>query len=399
MALSNHNAQAIPFGLHPQSQHMLTVTDVAKGLACNCVCVACGTPLMAKQGKVRTWHFAHSVETNCKTAAEAAIHQMAKQLVAQHRRLFLPHREHERDVLGKFGLWSETISTLVQSQGIFPLEDCQIEKTLTPRNANESTFRPDVLANLNGSPIAIEIFNTHAVSEEKAKALEAQGVSVLEIEVHDILEVDPRHMLAELEEILFEPSDKVKWLAHVGDSIAQTSLDATESRLRTQWKPKEERLLREHVSRQKQEERKRAYREKMREVEYATFPAPGGQILIARNPIKVTLKVFGHLQDELFREICHIGRKLGGRFNDKYRKWEFFKGEDQSQFLTQLQTRVEDRIQPYTTKTAGTRIFSDAGLQEQYEERAAILQFESGLNRAEAERQAFLLIISEHTNS
>ena len=115
-------------------------------------------------------------------------------------------------------------------------------------------------------------------------------------------------------------------------------------------------------------------------------------------PLKVILKVFGHLQDELFWEICRIGRNLGGRFTDKYRKWEFFKSEDQLKFLNQLHTRVEDKIRPYAPKTPSTNIFSDTDQQEQYDERAAILQFESGLSRAEAERQAFLLILGQHTN-
>lgn len=35
------------------------IGEVAQGAACGCFCRACGSPLVAKQGEVLTWHFAH----------------------------------------------------------------------------------------------------------------------------------------------------------------------------------------------------------------------------------------------------------------------------------------------------------------------------------------------------
>jgi len=35
------------------------VGDVPRGAACGCHCAACGAPLVAKRGDVKTWHFAH----------------------------------------------------------------------------------------------------------------------------------------------------------------------------------------------------------------------------------------------------------------------------------------------------------------------------------------------------
>lgn len=35
------------------------IADVARGSACGCVCLTCGSPLVAKQGQANDWHFAH----------------------------------------------------------------------------------------------------------------------------------------------------------------------------------------------------------------------------------------------------------------------------------------------------------------------------------------------------
>lgn len=41
------------------------IADVKKGRACNCICPSCGKPLVARQGKIRTWHFAHATKSDC----------------------------------------------------------------------------------------------------------------------------------------------------------------------------------------------------------------------------------------------------------------------------------------------------------------------------------------------
>lgn len=35
------------------------VADVSRGIACGCFCAGCGSPLVAKRGDVKIWHFAH----------------------------------------------------------------------------------------------------------------------------------------------------------------------------------------------------------------------------------------------------------------------------------------------------------------------------------------------------
>ena len=121
----------IPFGWHIPSQRMVTVTEVANGRACECICAACGVRLQARQGAIRVWYFAHDEETNCQHAAEAAIHRMAKQMIAERGCVFVPHRQlPPRTIHGKKRVWTEMITVDVQSAGLQMLADCTQEKTI-----------------------------------------------------------------------------------------------------------------------------------------------------------------------------------------------------------------------------------------------------------------------------
>lgn len=52
----------IPFGQHRESGRLLEITEVERGISCNCLCPGCRTALVAKQGEVKLWHFSHSTE-------------------------------------------------------------------------------------------------------------------------------------------------------------------------------------------------------------------------------------------------------------------------------------------------------------------------------------------------
>lgn len=58
----------IPFGLHEESNRLVDVASVEGGRKCMCVCPSCLTPLIARKGNVKEWHFAyHSRNVKMKT--------------------------------------------------------------------------------------------------------------------------------------------------------------------------------------------------------------------------------------------------------------------------------------------------------------------------------------------
>ncbi|HGG6428060.1 TPA: hypothetical protein ACJG67_004667 [Salmonella enterica subsp. enterica serovar Kottbus] len=53
----------IPFGLKKKDQMYVDVADVPKGKNCGCLYPSCHIPLIARQGNVNRWHFAHASRT------------------------------------------------------------------------------------------------------------------------------------------------------------------------------------------------------------------------------------------------------------------------------------------------------------------------------------------------
>ncbi|MCK7461038.1 MAG: hypothetical protein MZU84_02695 [Sphingobacterium sp.] len=80
------------FGID-QNGHLVSVDEVARGKACDCCCPACGEVLIARQGEVRTWHFAHASGNDCDGGAESALHKAAKQLIIRDSAILVPALE------------------------------------------------------------------------------------------------------------------------------------------------------------------------------------------------------------------------------------------------------------------------------------------------------------------
>jgi hypothetical protein len=69
------------------------VGDVPRGAACGCRCAACGAPLVAKRGDVKTWHFAHEASQErpeCFAGAVNLLRRLAIEDLQQRDVLTLP---------------------------------------------------------------------------------------------------------------------------------------------------------------------------------------------------------------------------------------------------------------------------------------------------------------------
>ena len=71
------------YALNSQNK-LVSIEDVAKGLACECHCPACNEKLVAKNcGTKRIHHFSHASGADCKGAYETMLHQLAKTKVQE----------------------------------------------------------------------------------------------------------------------------------------------------------------------------------------------------------------------------------------------------------------------------------------------------------------------------
>lgn len=66
------------------------INEVERGRKCGCICAACGHQLVARQGEIRAWHFAHDVQSDCKSMGETHIHLAAKQILRDRKKIVLP---------------------------------------------------------------------------------------------------------------------------------------------------------------------------------------------------------------------------------------------------------------------------------------------------------------------
>ena len=74
---------------------MVDASSVPRGRHCGCVCPSCATPLIARQGEVREWHFAHATNDSeaegvCDYSALVSIRLMSHQVLADIEAINLP---------------------------------------------------------------------------------------------------------------------------------------------------------------------------------------------------------------------------------------------------------------------------------------------------------------------
>jgi hypothetical protein len=95
--MSDFGLNHIPFGLRESDEAIVDVYAVKRGRECGCICPSCRTPLIARQGEEKVWHFAHaSRQVYDRTAQECdfsfyvSVRLMARQLIGSRLTLTLP---------------------------------------------------------------------------------------------------------------------------------------------------------------------------------------------------------------------------------------------------------------------------------------------------------------------
>lgn len=131
------------FGLD-QSNRLVFVSEVPRGLACSCRCIVCSESLIAKQGEVREHHFAHaSGRDPCVVSHETLLHLYAKQVVQEAGGLAVPMDPMVAEHLGLEG--GSQFSTLLELQSV------EVERSV-------QEIRPDLLGHTaSGFAVAIEV--------------------------------------------------------------------------------------------------------------------------------------------------------------------------------------------------------------------------------------------------
>lgn len=174
------------------------ISEVERGLRCNCICPECKMALVAKKGprRLKTDHFAHASGAECAASVETGLHLASKDILAKRREIWLPVAEV------RFPGGKSPIE--VTPEGVYAVSNVRLETGI-------GGLIPDVLAEINGQPLAIEIFVTHRVDDEKTRRFRQLGLSVVEIDLSRITrDMDP----VQLESLVIDGRNQKRWLFH-----------------------------------------------------------------------------------------------------------------------------------------------------------------------------------------
>lgn len=90
ISIKKRSRSHIYFGVSKDSGEVLSIDQVPSGLACRCVCAACGEALEARKGTQRIHHFAHVSNYECLYANEVSIYMAAGSFLKAEKKIMLP---------------------------------------------------------------------------------------------------------------------------------------------------------------------------------------------------------------------------------------------------------------------------------------------------------------------
>ncbi|MCR9532989.1 competence protein CoiA family protein [Vibrio alginolyticus] len=153
------------------------IRSVVNGLRCDCVCPDCLQPLVANQGNVKRWHFAHASNSSC--SGESVIHRLAKQVIinaARSRKALLISSD------GGAVYESDKDGIVHSKEWYAPERQYQIDKAKEEVKLGSQIV--DVLCHdSKGNALAVEIFYTHKKSDVDIEKFAKNPVEAIEINV------------------------------------------------------------------------------------------------------------------------------------------------------------------------------------------------------------------------
>ncbi|HCE1979068.1 TPA: competence protein CoiA family protein [Vibrio parahaemolyticus] len=156
------------------------IRSVDNGLKCDCVCPECKTPLVANQGSVKRWHFAHASNAECK--GESVIHRVAKEVIVNSAHSGLPLY-----ICSNGGnVYESDKDGIVHSKSWYaPERHYHIRQAKEEAKLGNQIV--DVLCHDKaGNALAVEIFYTHRKSNVDIEKFAKNSIEAIEIDVSGI---------------------------------------------------------------------------------------------------------------------------------------------------------------------------------------------------------------------
>lgn len=206
----------IPFGRHLDSDLVVSVDEVARGLACNCICLFCDEPLVAKKGREKQHYFAHKSrssndEKHCEASFSRSVFWMIRRILTESNKIRLPKYSLKLDIQYQ-GLKKEykvtNESTIEYLDPIFPneLEDYGTDVTVV---------------SIEGTKLAI-CFNLETGGCSESIFVDDKKIACISIDLSGLKDEFRKRRYqfrSILEEYILYGIDKKKWEYHPREEI------------------------------------------------------------------------------------------------------------------------------------------------------------------------------------
>ena len=193
---------------------LINIEEVDNGLDCGCVCPHCKTRLVARnKGIVKAHHFAHYNAEDCGKSYETSLHLLSKKILSmsKNNQIMLPSMSIESyyytgkrivNILGDPKNFVTSHYEIWKGRKV-PYSNVRVEEPL-------GEIIPDItIYSEQDKPLAIEIFVTHKIDENKLRKIRELNLPTIEI---DLSEFNRSITEEELAEILIESTQKKKWI-------------------------------------------------------------------------------------------------------------------------------------------------------------------------------------------
>ncbi|MBR9833474.1 hypothetical protein GYB57_15110 [bacterium] len=201
------------------------ISKVQNGKNCNCICLVCSEPLIAKNNvnNIKEAHFSHKPESDCETNVETYLHLVIKEILPELNKVNLPS---DNVYISDF-LNLEPISEIYKSQYLaktlkeievykeskeieFTADEVRIEKTY---KIDDDKIRPDIVICRNGVELFIEPHVTNKISYDKLNKIKKLDISCVAINLQLFLsEYGQLFTLEELKSFIISDLNSKSWV-------------------------------------------------------------------------------------------------------------------------------------------------------------------------------------------
>lgn len=135
------------------------IDDVPNGKKCGCVCKECGGALIAKQGSIKRHHFSHANGNDNIKCNQTALHLLAKAIITEEK--LIP--------------------------AVFNDKITFVKADLIEQEKNLGNIIPDIYAEVDGHPIAVEIYVSHQIDDTKFMKIQNHKLTTFEINLSKVM--------------------------------------------------------------------------------------------------------------------------------------------------------------------------------------------------------------------